>query len=144
MARRISSGKSSTQYVTDASAVRLERLAERLGVAQGRVLDALLSARSDEQLAAFVEAQEYRADPTKPVPVLLDGAVVASMAGAIAQSVSSLLGAALPEISLQVLASHAERRPHAFSGMVEPIVDRVVPHVLDRLIAEIQRVEAPR
>ena len=82
--------RASSQYLTEQAAVRLERLAERLGVAQGRVLDALLSARSDEQLAAFIEAQEYRADPSRPVPVLLDGPVVASMAGAITQSVSSL------------------------------------------------------
>lgn len=143
MARKISSGKSSTQYVGDAAALRLERLAERLGVAQGRVLDALLSARTDEQLAAYIEAQEYRADPTKPIPVLLDGPVVASMAGAITQSVSSLLGSALPEMALQVLASYAERRPEVFAGLVNPIVDRLVPHVLDRLIAEQLRAELP-
>lgn len=143
MARKTSSGKSSTQYVGDAAAVRLERLAERLGVAQGRVLDALLSARSDEQLAAFVEAQEYRADPARPVPVLLDGPVVASMAGAITQSVSSLLGSALPDMAAQVLASLAERRPEAFEAMVNPIVDRLVPQVLDRMINEVNRAELP-
>ena len=144
MARKTSSGKSSTQYVGDAAAVRLERLAERLGVAQGRVLDALLSARSDEQLAAFVEAREYLADPSRAVPVLLDGPVVASMAGAITQSVSSLLGSALPEMTLQVLASYAERRPDAFAGLVKPIIDRLVPHVLDRLIVETHRMEVPQ
>ncbi len=143
MARKISSGKSSTQYVGEVAAVRLERLAERLGVAQGRVLDALLSARSDEQLAAFIEAQEYRADPSRPVPVLLDGPVVASMAGAITQSVSSLLGSALPELAAQVLATLAERRPDTFAGVVSPIVERLTPHVLDRLINEINRAELP-
>lgn len=143
MARKISSGKSSTQYVGEVAAVRLERLAARLGVAQGRVLDALLSARSDEQLAAFVEAQEYRVDPARPVPVLLDGPVVASMAGAITQSVSSLLGSALPDLAAQVLAALAERRPEAFAGVVSPVVDRLVPHVLDRLINEINRAELP-
>lgn len=135
--------KASSQYLTEQAAVRLERLAERLGVAQGRVLDALLSARSDEQLAAFIEAQEYRADPSRPVPVLLDGPVVASMAGAITQSVSSLLGSALPELAAQVLATLAERRPDAFEGVVSPIVERLTPQVLDRLINEINRVELP-
>ncbi|HBO7934640.1 TPA: hypothetical protein L5C15_005777 [Pseudomonas aeruginosa] len=135
--------KASSQYLTEQAAVRLERLAARLGVAQGRVLDALLSARSDEQLAAFVEAQEYRVDPARPVPVLLDGPVVASMAGAITQSVSSLLGSALPDLAAQVLATLAERRPEAFAGVVSPVVDRLVPHVLDRLINEINRAELP-
>lgn len=136
--------KASSQYLTERAAVRLERLAERLGVAQGRVLDALLTARSDEQLAAFVDAQEYLADSSRPVPVLLDGPVVASMAGAITQSVSSLLGSALPEMTLQVLASYAERRPDAFAGLVNPIIDRLVPHVLDRLIVETHRMEVPQ
>ncbi|OKS33364.1 hypothetical protein [Pseudomonas aeruginosa] len=135
--------KASSQYLTEQAAVRLVRLAARLGVAQGRVLDALLSARSDEQLAAFVEAQEYRVDPARPVPVLLDGPVVASMAGAITQSVSSLLGSALPDLAAQVLATLAERRPEAFAGVVSPVVDRLVPHVLDRLINEINRAELP-
>ncbi len=141
MARKKAGAKSSTQYLDEIAAVRLERLSARLGVAQGRVLDALLSARSDEQLAGFLEAREYLADPSRPLPVLLDGPVVASMAGAITQSVSSLLGSALPEMALQVLASYAERRPELFQGLVDPIVDRIVPTVLDRLIAEAQRAE---
>ncbi|SUD57995.1 Uncharacterised protein [Ectopseudomonas oleovorans] len=141
MARKKTGAKASTQYLDEAAAVRLERLSVRLGVAQGRVLDAILDARSDEQLAAFLEAREYLADPSRPLPVLLDGPVVASMAGAITQSVSSLLGSALPEMALQVLASYAERRPELFQGLVDPIVDRIVPTVLDRLIAEAQRAE---
>ncbi|WP_301154421.1 hypothetical protein [Metapseudomonas otitidis] len=141
MAAQKKGTKASSQYLTSVSAQRLERLSVRLGVSQGRVLDALLSARSDEQLAGFLEAREYLADPSRPLPVLLDGPVVASMAGAITQSVSSLLGSALPEMALQVLASYAERRPELFQGLVDPIVDRIVPTVLDRLIAETQRAE---
>ena len=144
MARKKTSEKSSTQYLSETSVVRLERLAERLGVAQGRVLDVLLSARTDEQLAGFAEAQQYAANPSLPVPVLLDGPVVASMSGAIASSVSSLLGSALPDLVLQVLAAQAERDSAAFAGMVEPVIERVVPRVLDRLIAEISKTEAPQ
>lgn len=136
MARKKAGAKSSTQYLEDAAVERLERVALRLGVAQGRVLDALFSVRTDEEIAGFVEAQLFRIDPLRPIPVLLDGAVVASMAGAITQSVSSLLGSALPDVVLAVLASQAERRPHLLAGTVEPILDLLVPMVLDRLIAE--------
>jgi hypothetical protein len=109
MARKKAGAKSSTQYLEDAAVERLERVAIRLGVAQGRVLDALLSFRTDEEIAGFVEAQLFRIDPLRPIPVLLDGAVVASMAGAITQSVSSLLGSALPDVVLAVLASQPSR-----------------------------------
>lgn len=136
MVRKKAGAKSSTQYLEEAAVVRLERVAVRLGVAQGRVLDVLLSVRTDEEIAGFVEAQQFRSDPSRPVPVLLDGAVVASMAGAITQSVSSLLGSVLPDLVLAVLASQAERRPHMLDGTVEPILDRLVPMVMDRLIAE--------
>jgi hypothetical protein len=136
MARKKAGAKSSTQYMEQASAERLERVAVCLGITQGRVLDALLSVRTAEEIVGFVEAQQFRSNPSCAVPVLLDGAVVASMAGAITQSVSSLLGSALPDVVLAVLASQAERRPHLLAGTVEPILDRLVPMVLDRLIAE--------
>ncbi|WNF54223.1 hypothetical protein [Pseudomonas sp. SG20052] len=136
MARKKAGAKSSTQYMEQAAAERLERVAVCLGITQGRVLDALLSVRTAEEIVGFVEAQQFRSNPSRAVPVLLDGAVVASMAGAITQSVSSLLGSALPDVVLAVLASQAERRPHLLAGTVEPILDRLVPMVLDRLIAE--------
>jgi hypothetical protein len=144
MARKKTGAKASTQYLDEAAAVRLERLSARLGVAQGRVLDAILDARSDEQLAAFLEAREYLADPSRPLPVLLDGPVVASMAGAITQSVSSLLGSSLPDLVLQILASQAERRPELLAGTVEPMLNRLVPMVMDRLIAEQTGMEIDR
>ena len=135
--------KASSQYLEAGSVDRLERVAARLSVAQGRVLDALLSTRTDEEIAAFVKAQQYLKSPSQPVPVLLDGAVVAAMSGAITQSVSSLLGTALPDLVLQVLASQAERRPELLAGTVEPLIERLVLMVLDRLIAEQNEVGAP-
>ena len=48
-----------------------------------------------------------------------------------------------PKLAAQVLATLAERRPDAFAGVVSPIVERLTPHVLDRLINEINRVEVP-
>ena len=136
MARKKAGAKTSTQYLDEVAAVRLERLSARLGVAQGRVLDALMSLRTDEEIAGFMAAQRFSAEPSRPVPVLLDGPVVASMAGAITQSVSSLLGSALPDLLLQVLASQAERRPELLAGTIEPMLNRLVPMVMDRLIAE--------
>lgn len=144
MARKKAGAKTSTQYLDKVAAVRLERLSVRLGVAQGRVLDALMSQRTDEEIACFMEAQRFSAEPTRPVPILLDGPVVASMAGAITQSVASLLGSALPDLVLQVLASQAERRPELLAGTVEPMLNRLVPMVMDRLIAEQTGMEIDR
>lgn len=144
MAAQKKGPKASSQYLTGQSAQRLERLSARLGVAQGRVLDALLSVRTDEEIAGFLEAQRFSAEPSRPVPILLDGPVVASMAGAITQSVASLLGSALPDLVLQVLASQAERRPELLAGTVEPMLNRLVPMVLDRLIAEQTGLEIDR
>ncbi len=144
MAAQKKGPKASSQYLTGPSAQRLERLSARLGVAQGRVLDVLLSVRTDEEVAGFLEAQRFSAEPSRPVPVLLDGPVVASMAGAITQSVASLLGSALPDLVLQVLASQAERRPELLAGTVEPMLNRLVPMVMDRLIAEQTGLEIDR
>ncbi|HBN8226406.1 TPA: hypothetical protein L3690_001853 [Pseudomonas aeruginosa] len=144
MARKKAGAKTSTQYLDEVAAVRLERLSVRLGVAQGRVLNALMSQRTDEEIAGFMEAQRFSAEPTRPVPILLDGPVVASMAGAITQSVASLLGSALPDLVLQVLASQAERRPELLAGTVEPMLNRLVPMVMDRLIAEQTGMEIDR
>ena len=144
MARKKAGAKTSTQYLNEVAAVRLERLSARLGVAQGRVLDALMSQRTDEEIAGFLEAQRFCGEPSRPVPVLLDGPVVASIAGAITQSVSSLLGSALPDLLLQVLASQAERRPELLAGTIEPMLNRLVPMVMDRLIAEQTGMEIER
>lgn|GEM_PF-2972755 len=144
MARKKAGVKTSTQYLDEVAAVRLERLSARLGVAQGRVLDALMSLRTDEEIAGFMAAQRFSAEPFRPVPVLLDGPVVASIAGAITQSVSSLLGSALPDLLLQVLASQAERRPELLAGTIEPMLNRLVPMVMDRLIAEQTGMEIER
>ncbi|MGA4475303.1 hypothetical protein ACPA2M_20245 [Ectopseudomonas chengduensis] len=144
MAAQKKGPKASSQYLTGLSAQRLERLSARLGVAQGRVLDALLSVRTDEEVAGFLEAQRFSVEPSRSVPVLLDGPVVASMAGAITQSVASLLGSALPDLVLQVLASQAERRPELLAGTVEPMLNRLVPMVMDRLIAEQTGLEIDR
>lgn len=135
--------KASSQYLTEQAAARLERLAGRLGVAQGRVLDAILELRSDTEIAAFVQAQRYAADPGKPLPVLLDGAVVAAVSGQITKSVSSLMGSLLPDLLLALLAHHAERRPELLASTAQPIVERIVPLVLDRLIAEQLRADLP-
>ena len=107
MSTKKSAPKASTQYLEGSATERLERLAGRLGVSRGRVLETLLNARTDEEVAAFINAELFRRDSTRPVPVLLDGAVVASISGAIVQSVSSLLGSALPDLMLAVLASQA-------------------------------------
>ncbi|PZR37947.1 MAG: hypothetical protein DI524_14600 [Ectopseudomonas oleovorans] len=144
MARKKAGAKTSTQYLDEVAAVRLERLSARLGVAQGRVLDTLMSQRTDEEIAGFLEAQRFSAEPSRPVPILLDGPVVASMAGAITQSVASLLGSALPDLVLQVLASQAERRPELLADTVEPMLNRLVPMVMDRLIAEQTGMEIDR
>ena len=135
--------KASSQYLTEQAAARLERLAGRLGVAQGRVLDAILELRSDAEIAGFVQAQRYAADPGKPLPVLLDGAVVAAVSGQITKSVSSLMGSLLPDLLLALLAHHAERRPELLASTAQPIVERIVPLVLDRLIAEQLRADLP-
>lgn len=144
MARKKAGAKTSTQYLNEVAAVRLERLSARLDVAQGRVLDALMSQRTDEEVAGFLKAQRFCAEPSRPLPVLLDGPVVASIAGAITQSVSSLLGSALPDLLLQVLASQAERRPELLAGTIEPMLNRLVPMVMDRLIAEQTGMEIER
>ena len=79
MTEKKKQGKTSSQVITDQRRVdALERLAGRLGVAPSRVLDAILELRSDTEIAAFVQAQRYAADPGKPLPVLLDGAVVSA------------------------------------------------------------------
>lgn len=144
MARKKAGAKTSTQYLDEFAAVRLERLSARLGVAQGRVLDALMSLRTDEEIAGFIQAQRFSAEPSRPAPVLLDGPVVASISGAIVQSVASLLGSALPDLVLQVLASQAERRPELLADTVEPMLNRLVPMVMDRLIAEQTGMELDR
>ncbi len=135
--------KASSQYLTEQAAVRLERLAGRLGVAQGRVLDAILELRSDSEIEAFVMAQRYAVDPKQPVPVLLDGAVVAAVSGQITRSVSSLMGSLLPDLLLSLLSHYAERRPELLASTAQPIVEQIVPLVLDRLIAEQLRVDLP-
>lgn len=142
MAERKKSSKTVSQTITDPRRIdALARLAGRLEVAPSRVLDELLTRHTADDLAAIAEARAYAADPTRPAPILLDGAVVASMAGAITDHVSSLLGSALPDLVLAVLAHQAERRPELLAGTVEPILDRVVPLILDRLIAEQEHIE---
>lgn len=135
--------KASSQYLTEQAAVRLERLAGRLGVAQGRVLDAILELRSDSEIEAFVRAQRYAVDPEQPAPVLLDGAVVAAVSGQITRSVSSLMGSLLPDLLLSLLSHYAERRPELLASTAQPIVEQIVPLVLDRLIAEQLRADLP-
>ncbi len=135
--------KASSQYLTEQAAVRLERLAGRLGVAQGRVLDAILELRSDSEIEAFVRAQRYAVDSQQPVPVLLDGAVVAAVSGQITRSVSSLMGSLLPDLLLSLLSHYAERRPELLASTAQPIVEQIVPLVLDRLIAEQLRADLP-
>lgn len=134
--KALKQAKTSSQVITDPRRVdALERLAGRLGVAPSRVLDAVLEQRSDTEIAAFVQAQRFAADPTQPVPVLLDGAVVAAVSGQITKSVSFLMGSLLPDILLAVLAHHAERRPELLAATAQPLIEQIVPLVLDRLIA---------
>lgn len=137
-------GKTVSQVITDLRRVdAMERLAGRLGVAPSRVLDAILELRSDTEIAAFVQAQRYAADPGKPLPVLLDGAVVAAVSGQITKSVSSLMGSLLPDLLLALLAHHAERRPELLASTAQPIVEQIVPLVLDRLIDEQHKADLP-
>ena len=144
MAEKKRSGKTTSQVITDQRRVdALERLAGRLGVAPSRVLDAILELRSDTEIAAFVQAQRYAADPGKPLPVLLDGAVVAAVSGQITKSVSSLMGSLLPDLLLALLAHHAERRPELLASTAHPIVEQIVPLVLDRLIDEQHKTDLP-
>lgn len=142
MAERKKPSKTVSQSITDPRRIdALARLAARLQVAPSRVLDELLTRHTADELAAIAEARAYAADPTMPTPVLLDGAVVAAMAGSITNSVSTLLGSALPDLVLAVLAHQAERRPELLAGTVAPILDRLVPQILDRLIAEQDRID---
>lgn len=142
MAERKKLSKTVSQSITDPRRIdALARLAARLQVAPSRVLDELLTRHTADELAAIAEARAYAADPTMPAPVLLDGAVVAAMAGSITSSVSTLLGSALPDLVLAVLAHQAERRPELLAGTVAPILDRLVPQILDRLIAEQERID---
>lgn len=144
MTEKKKQGKTSSQVITDQRRVdALERLAGRIGVAPSRVLDAILELRSDTEIAGFVQAQRYAADPGKPLPVLLDGAVVAAVSGQITKSVSSLMGSLLPDLLLALLAHHAERRPELLASTAQPIVEQIVPLVLDRLIAEQLRADLP-
>lgn len=137
-------GKTSSQVITDPRRVdAFKRLAGRLGVAPSRVLDSILKMHSDTEIAAFVQAQRYAADPGQPVPVLLDGAVVAAVSGQITKSVSTLLGSLLPDLLLAVLAHHAERRPELLASTAQPIIEQIVPLVLDRLIAAQLEVDLP-
>ncbi len=142
MAERKKLSKTVSQSITDPRRIdALARLAARLQVAPSRVLDELLTRHTADELAAIAEARAYAADPTMPAPVLLDGAVVAAMSGSITSSVSTLLGSALPDLVLAVLAHQAERRPELLAGTVAPILDRLVPQILDRLIAEQERID---
>lgn len=142
MAERKKPSKTVSQSITDPRRIdALARLAARLQVAPSRVLDELLTRHTADELAAIAEARAYAADPTMPAPVLLDGAVVAAMAGSITNTVSTLLGSALPDLVLAVLAHQAERRPELLAGTVAPILDRLVPQILDRLIAEQERID---
>ena len=142
MAERKKPSKTVSQTITDPRRVdALGRLAGRLDVATARVLDELLTGHRAYELAGIAQARAYAADSTLPVPVLLDGAVVAAMAGAITNSVSTLLGNALPDLVLAVLAHQAERRPELLAGTVEPILNKLVPQILDRLIAEQDRID---
>lgn len=142
MAERKKPSKTVSQTITDPRRIdALARLAGRLQVAPSRVLDELLSRHTADELAAIAEARAYAANPTLPAPVLLDGAVVAAMAGNITNSVASLLGNALPDLVLAVLAHQAERRPELLAGTVEPILSCLVPQILDRLIAEQDRID---
>jgi len=142
MAERKKPSKTVSQSITSQGRIdALARLAGRLGVAPSRVLDELLTRHTADELADIAQARAYVANSTLPAPVLLDGAVVASMAGAITDHVSSLLGSSLPDLVLAVLAHQAERRPDVLAGTVAPILERLVPQVLDRLIAEQERID---
>jgi len=142
MAERKKPSKTVSQTITDPRRVdALARLAGRLDVAPSRVLDELLTRHTADELADVAAARSYATDRSRPAPVLLDGAVVAAMAGSITNSVSTLLGTALPDLVLAVLAHQAERRPELLAGTVEPILDRLIPKILDRLIAEQERIE---
>ena len=142
MAERKKPSKTVSQTITDPRRVdALGRLAGRRDVATARGLGARLTPPTADELAAIAQARAYAADSTLPVPVLLDGAVVAAMAGAITNSVSTLLGNALPDLVLAVLAHQAERRPELLAGTVEPILNKLVPQILDRLIAEQDRID---
>ena len=144
MAEKKRSGKTTSQVITDQRRVdALERLAGRLGVAPSRVLDAILELRSDSEIEAFVRAQRYAVDPKQPVPVLLDGAVVAAVSGQITKSVSSLMGSLLPDLLLSLLSHYAERRPELLASTAQPIVEQIVPLVLDRLIDEQHKADLP-
>ena len=137
-------GKTVSQVITDLRRVdAMERLAGRLGVAPSRVLDAILELRSDSEIEAFVRAQRYAVDPKQPVPVLLDGAVVAAVSGQITKSVCSLMGSLLPDLLLSLLAHHAERRPELLASTAQPIVEQIVPMVLDRLVKEQLEADLP-
>lgn len=134
--KALKQAKTSSQVITDPRRVdALERLAGRLGVAPSRVLDAILEQRSDTELAAFVQARRYAADPNQPVPILLDGPLVAAVSGQITKSVSSLMGSLLPDVLLAVLSHHAERRPGLLAATAQPLIEEIVPLVMDRLIA---------
>lgn len=137
-------GKTVSQVITDLRRVdAMERLAGRLGVAPSRVLDAILELRSDSEIEAFVRAQRYAVDPKQPAPVLLDGAVVAAVSGQITKSVSSLMGSLLPDLLLSLLSHYAERRPELLASTAQPIVEQIVPLVLDRLIDEQHKADLP-
>ena len=133
-------GKTVSQVITDLRRVdAMERLAGRLGVAPSRILEL----RSDSEIEAFVRAQRYAADPKQPAPVLLDGAVVAAVSGQITKSVSSLMGSLLPDLLLSLLAHHAERRPELLASTAQPIVEQIVPMVLERLAKEQLEADLP-
>lgn len=144
MAESKKRGKTVSQVITDLRRVdAMERLAGRLGVAPSRVLDAILELRSDSEIEAFVRAQRYAADPKQPAPVLLDGAVVAAVSGQITKSVSALMGSLLPDLLLSLLAHHAERRPELLASTAQPIVEQIVPMVLERLAKEQLEADLP-
>lgn len=120
-------GKTSSQViVTDRRVADLDALAERLGVAPGRVLDTLLELRSVEELTAFAQARTWQQDANKPVPVLLDGAVVAAISGQLANSFSSLLGPLLIDVLQVAIPQALESRPQILQGVVNSVIDRMI------------------
>ncbi|SDU13888.1 hypothetical protein SAMN05216296_1995 [Pseudomonas pohangensis] len=95
-------------------------------MAPGRVLDTLLELRAPEELAAFAQAQAWRRDANKPVPVLLDGAVVAAISGQLATSFSRLLGPLLIDVLQVAIPQAFESRPQILQGVVNSVIDRMI------------------